>query len=132
MNPWLEDVRKFHEKFDVAAPKLPTHLSVDVADVRIRLHNEECTEVCDAIDDSDTAQVVAECCDQIFVALGTIICTGFDPEPMWRAICEANMKKVAPPGGGKILKPPGFESVQPHEILKDQLIVANGRTLGQS
>jgi predicted HAD superfamily Cof-like phosphohydrolase len=42
------------------------------------------------------------------VIAGTFAELGIDPDPAWRAVHEANLRKVAAPGGGKAIKPEGW------------------------
>jgi predicted HAD superfamily Cof-like phosphohydrolase len=58
---------------------------------------------------SDAARHLAqELVDLTYVIVGTFVELGIDPEPVWRAVHEANMRKQPSPGGGKAVKPPGW------------------------
>src|SRR5688572_25780361 len=53
--------------------------------------------------------VVQELVDLAYVITGTFLELGIDPEPAWQAVHAANMQKEAAPGGGKAVKPDGWQ-----------------------
>lgn len=58
----------------------------------------------------DLPEAVDGLADTIFVCLGAAARWGVDLEPIWDAVCRANMAKVGGPvrADGKRLKPPGW------------------------
>ena len=128
MNKWVENVRDFHRRFGCFLPQQPTNLSLENTDLQTTLQNNEHEELIEALDEGDLAQTVAECIDNIYVSIGTILTLGVDPEKMWDAIHRANMLKMKNPLGNILLKPPGFVPVDPHKILEQELKIANGLT----
>jgi predicted HAD superfamily Cof-like phosphohydrolase len=56
----------------------------------------------------EVAHLVQELIDLTYVIAGTFVELGIDPEPAWQAVHEANLRKVAAPGGGKAIKPAGW------------------------
>jgi hypothetical protein len=61
-----------------------------------------------ALDAPEVVHVVQELIDLTYVIAGTFAELGIDPDPAWRAVHEANLRKVAAPGGGKAIKPEGW------------------------
>jgi predicted HAD superfamily Cof-like phosphohydrolase len=61
-------------------------------------------------DSPEVAHLVQELIDLTYVIAGTFVELGIDPEPAWQAVHEANLRKVAAPGGGKAIKPEGWQA----------------------
>lgn len=103
------DVRAFRSKFGQAAARFP-HWPVDddAINVQIRLLDEECDELWEAIESRDLAAIAGECVDVVYVILGLMCLLGLPFVPFWRLIHRANMAKVPAPDGGKALKPDGW------------------------
>tara|TARA_R110000796_G_scaffold247856_1_gene373868 strand:+ start:648 stop:1139 length:492 start_codon:yes stop_codon:yes gene_type:complete len=105
------DVRQAHVKFGTPAPPNPVQDigRVDLA-ARKKLIREEFEEFMDAIDDGNMVGIIAEGVDVIYTILGTFVVLGVPFMPFWRLVSRANMAKVPAPGGGKWLKPDGWEA----------------------
>lgn len=77
---------------------------------------EEVEEFLEAEDVVDQADAMI---DLIYFALGTLVEMGVKPEPLFRIVHEANMKKLWPDGkphyneDGKTVKPPGWTDPYP-------------------
>jgi phosphoribosyl-ATP pyrophosphohydrolase len=61
------------------------------------------------LDAPEVAHVVQELIDLTYVIAGTFAELGIDPDPAWRAVHEANLRKVAASCGGKAVKPEGWQ-----------------------
>ena len=112
------EVRQAHVKFGTPAPAAPVQDmgSVDWT-ARTKLMREEFEELMDAIEDRNMVAIISEGCDLIYTVLGTFVVMGVPFRPFWKALCRANMAKVREPGGGKWLKPDGWQPANMHKIL---------------
>ena len=117
------DVRLFHEQFQVPHPSAPTKLTAETVARRCRWIRCEVDEVEHA---STLEQQAAELIDVVYFALGTLVEMGVQPEGVWRAIHAANMRKLWPDGkprrraDSKIEKPPGW--VGPDEEIHEEIL----------
>ena len=122
MNSLVGDVARFHEKIGYS-DAWGRGITPAILKRRLAYIDEEATEVREAmlqaislvesgpIDDNDPAvrHVVQELVDLAYVITGTFLELGIDPEPAWQAVHAANMQKEAAPGGGKAIKPEGWQ-----------------------
>lgn len=95
------------------------HLSLEAwADLRKSLLNEECKELCDAIDyfvaTGDPKPMAKESADVEYVVIGAAQRPGIDLEVAFKEVHSSNMSKFGPNGemyereDGKILKGPDY------------------------
>lgn len=113
-----KDVRDFHVKLGFPAPAAPDDLpDPSNMDLRARLIDEECNELCRAIEDRDLAAIAHEAVDVIYMVLGILVALGLPFLPFWRAVHKANMKKRWNPTGSKALKPKRWKKPNPRAIL---------------
>jgi predicted HAD superfamily Cof-like phosphohydrolase len=119
MASWVEDVWRFHE---AVGGHTGERFSRAVLRWRRRFIEEEAREAIEALaeaeDEATRGEVapetqrhlVSELIDLTYVVMGTFVALGIDPEPAWRAVHEANIRKQpASTAGGKAVKPPGWE-----------------------
>lgn len=110
-NPF-QDVINFHQRYDLEYRGRPRSLPRDMAELRMRLLEEEAVEYLVAEkraydittaapkgrDQADYTHQLEEALDGlvdlVYVALGTAHLHGFDFEEAWRRVHKANMKKV--------------------------------------
>jgi predicted HAD superfamily Cof-like phosphohydrolase len=116
------DVLAFHRKFGCSIGARPAEPDEATVKLRVSLISEEVTELVDAIDRGDIAEIADGGGDLIFVVIGTLISYGISLDPVWRAIAAANLAKE---GGGKredmkILKPVGWQAPDIEAIIGDQ------------
>ncbi len=144
---WFTDVVRFHHKMK---RPIGDGFGTKVLRRRRKLINEEFNEVCKAMRELEYAnwyyrgwppsqvaaqrEVVAELVDLLYVTVGTFVELGIDPQPVWKAIHDANMKKMPDPNGGdKAVKPKGWK--KPTFALRSfagviPLIVGSNRSRG--
>ncbi len=120
---WFTDVVRFHHKMK---RPIGEGFGTKVLRRRRKLINEEFNEVCKAMRELEYAnwhyrgwppsqvvaqrEVVAELVDLLYVTVGTFVELGIDPQPVWKAIHDANMEKMPDPSGGdKSVKPKGWK-----------------------
>lgn len=111
---YLEDVYRFHEKFQIPQPKQPCDVAPDVFDFRSKFMQEELDEFRDAYAAGDKAKQLDALVDLVYVALGTALMFGFDFDRAWFLVQQANMKKVAGIATGRhgtldVTKPEGWK-----------------------
>jgi len=118
----VEDVARFHDKIGYAET-WGRGFTASVLKRRLSYIEEEATEVREAMlnaialldnglvanEDAAVRNVVQELVDLAYVVTGTFLELGIDPEPAWQAVHAANMQKEAAPGGGKAVKPEGWQ-----------------------
>jgi predicted HAD superfamily Cof-like phosphohydrolase len=120
MTGWAEDVRRFHE---VVGAHLDEGFTRPVLRARRRFVEEEAREAIEALGEAEDEaargevsletrrHLVRELIDLTYVVMGTFAALGIDPEPAWRAVHEANMRKhPAGVSGAKAVKPSGWEA----------------------
>ena len=113
-----QDVREAHVKFGTVAPATPVQeLDGKMLDSRVKLIREEFEEFMDAIEDRNMMGIISEGVDVIYTIIGTFVAMGVPFMPFWRAVSAANLRKVREPGGGKWLKPDGWQPANLHKIL---------------
>jgi predicted HAD superfamily Cof-like phosphohydrolase len=133
----VEDVAAFHRKIGYGQDG--SGIAAAVLLRRLAYIDEEAREVHEAmleaaalaggselaLDTPVVAHAVQELIDLTYVIAGTFAELGIDPDPVWRAVHEANLRKVAAPGGGKAVKPPGWlppvVPVEPLELEEARL-----------
>jgi predicted HAD superfamily Cof-like phosphohydrolase len=122
MNPWVEMVKEFHEKFGQGIRHKPTILPMLESHFRSTLIKEECLETTHALKAGNIVETADGIVDTIYVLIGTAIQSGIDLEPLFREVHKTNMAKVGGPTriDGKILKPEGWEPPRIAELLDEQ------------
>ena len=103
-----DDVRAFHKKFGHPAPKFAVLPSDEVRAFRVKLIQEECHELCEALGRGSLSDIAAEAIDLLYVVIGTLVVCGLKVRPFWSLVQSANMMKIPNPDGGKPLKPAGW------------------------
>lgn len=118
-------VQEFHRKFGHVSPPALTVPDAKTLRFRAKLIREEADEVADELEwlaayvegnpgedpPADMiASVLGEACDELYVTHGLFVIFGVQPERYFAEVHRANMEKVPNPnGGGKPLKPDGWE-----------------------
>lgn len=93
----FQDVRDFHDKFNVPMAAKPTLLEGETYNFRLGFMQEELQEFVQAHYDGDLATAYDSLIDLVYVAYGTAQMMGATPamwQEMWDAVQEANMSKV--------------------------------------
>jgi len=109
----LRDVAEFHELIlnDYAEPT-PTLISLEYCIERASFLHEELDEFCIAAGEGNITELADALADIVYVALGTAYKMGLPFDGIWKAVQEANMRKVAGPTkrGNKVdaMKPAGW------------------------
>jgi predicted HAD superfamily Cof-like phosphohydrolase len=113
-------VKEFHERFSVPFSTKPTIISKDRATLRMKLIDEEATELRTAMQNDDLVEVADGIADLIYVAIGAAIEYGIPLSEVWDEVHATNMLKVggAERADGKILKPEGWKPPQIEQILQ--------------
>jgi predicted HAD superfamily Cof-like phosphohydrolase len=118
-SPWPDyygDVRRFniatsgteHARASVGFPDNP-----QVTETRLKLIEEEVTELREAIEAGDIVEVADALADILYVTFGAFAAFGIDPADVHREVHRSNMAKlvdgkVIRRGDGKVLKPEGW------------------------
>ena len=114
-----EQVREFHEKFGHPCPNKPTMCTPGLTKLRVKLIDEELTEVTEALTRNNMADVLKELCDLQYVVDGFFVSLGLDAvkEEAFMLVHQSNMSKLGPDGkptyreDGKVLKGPNYKPV---------------------
>ncbi len=107
-------VREFHRAFGLVLNERPTSAPLDLAQRRIRLHEEETAELAEAIEGGDLTEIAHELADVVYVAYGTAATYGIDLDAVLAAVHRANMTKLGDDGrpimdNGKVTKGPHYQ-----------------------
>lgn len=126
-----ELVSEFHAASGGREPRAPAVPPAEVLELRRALISEECAEVMEVFErlrsekagDEALADLSHEIADLLYVAYGTLLACGVDPDGVFRELHRANMLKVSGPRreDGKQMKPPGFEPADMRAEISRQL-----------
>lgn len=89
----------------------------DLLEFRIKLIEEECRELVEAIRSRNLASICGEGVDLIYVVVGLFVTLGIPFLPFWMEIQRANMSKKQNPKGGKPIKPEGWVGPELNKTL---------------
>lgn len=116
-------VREFMTAFGQeikTSPKLP---SKDVTKLRVRLIQEELTELIEAIQEKDIVEVADALTDILYVTYGAGLAFGIDLDKCFAEVQRSNMTKLGEDGkpiyreDGKIKKGPNYEEPDLKKVL---------------
>ncbi|PGN53903.1 HAD family hydrolase [Priestia megaterium] len=123
MNKQYEMVREFQTVMNQPVANTPTVMDKKRREDRFGYMDEELTEFFDAETVVDQADAMI---DLIYLALGTLVEIGVQPEELFAIVHGANMSKLWPDGKvhtnpetGKVMKPPTF--VRPEPLLEAEI-----------
>ena len=91
-------VTAFHRAFDIVIGTLPVVPDAATCALRMRLIQEECDELREALAQRDVEAVAKELADVLYVVYGTAVSCGIDMTPVFQEVHRSNMSKV---GGHK-------------------------------
>lgn len=116
----FQDVIDFHKKFGLPIGATPEWPREKIMNLRKELLDEELVEFFSAEMEGDLANWAAEIVDVIYILIGTAVSAGIDLGPIWAAIHDSNMQKMARPGGHKPIKPIGWQAPNIEALLQKQ------------
>ena len=123
MNKQYEMVREFQAIMNQPVADKPTAMGYERQAQRYNYLNEELIEFLEANTVVDQADAMI---DLIYLALGTLVEIGVQPEELFAIVHGANMSKLWPDGKvhtnpetGKVMKPPTF--VRPEPLLEAEI-----------
>jgi len=105
-----EDIRRFHEKFNISYDGPPRDLPKDVLEFRIKFLQEELKEYIEA---KTLVKKYDALLDLLYVVHGTLLLHGLPANEGWAAVQAANMSKVQSKGTTDRCQVPGFDIVKP-------------------
>lgn len=103
----------------------------DLIDLRLRLMDEELTEVFEAINQRDAVMTAHELADLIYVVMGTAVAFGIPIDEVFAAVSRANLSKIDASTGkpfevvdGKVRKGPDYydPSADIAEIMRTKMV----------
>ena len=136
---FFDDIKDFHEKFELVYDGKPRALPKDLDRFRIDFLKEEFSEYTFS---HENAQILQKCkeeiyfdhlelcldglVDMVYVILGTAYLHGFDFDEAWKRVHQANMKKVRAVGPGEskrnstydVIKPPDWQPPYLKDLVK--------------
>lgn len=120
------DVLEFHKKMGLPISRQPKRLAPERKAFRAKFMDEELVEYSEATDWADEVDGLV---DLIYVAMGTLIEMGADPNMVWREVHEKNMQKVRGEnasrpgsGGNDAVKPEGWTPPD-HDAIRRELLL---------
>lgn len=103
------------EKFMRACDQTANELNSEQFELYVKLINEECNELIDAITKNDRVETLDALIDIIVVTIGAVHSMGADAEGAWKEVMSTNFAKIDKETGkvrkredGKVLKPVGW------------------------
>jgi len=121
MEKELEQLKKFHTKFNSTWQEVPSLVGGSIRDLRISLMKEEMDEVFQAMKEGNIEHIAKEIADVLYAIYGTIGSYGFAkkmPE-VFDEVHRSNMTKTPAVGGDtKALKGEGFVKADINSILQ--------------
>lgn len=116
---YYDDVREFHRLWH-EPPLIPVFLDPKAWANRVRLINEEWSELTTAYALGDEAKFADSLVDLTWVVLGTAVVAGLPFDDLWAEVRKSNMAKKG--GGidkaGKLIKPPGWKPPDIDGVLR--------------
>lgn len=98
-------VAAFHEAMGIPVAEKPTMLTVERAELRCCLIEEETREFREATENGDWMEMVDALVDLLYVTYGAAVEMGVELAPFFDEVHDANLRKVPGEGGGKSVKP---------------------------
>ncbi len=128
MTTTYEDVKEFQVAMGLAVGDLSAPDITRDQEMRVRLIEEEVTELIDALASGDVVGVADALADIQYVVNGAAIVWGIDLDPVAAEVHRSNMTKR---GGklredGKLLKPDHYEPPNIERVLAEQVEKARG------
>lgn len=102
-------VEAFHARMAIPVASEPTMLTAERGELRCQLIEEEAREFREATEQGDWLEMVDALVDLLYVTYGTAVEMGVDLAPFFEEVHSANMRKRPAEGGGKSLKPDGWQ-----------------------
>ena len=132
MSPEQSMVKAFHEKYGHYVSASPSHLPNDkLITLRVRLMEEELSEVKEALFDGTLVQIAKELSDLLYVVYGTAVSFGIDLEPIFAEVHASNMTKGTEKNEfGKTMKGPAYREADIEPILCEQIMSKGGSIHG--
>ena len=90
----FEDVKAFHEKYDLPTPASPVVPEKDLLQFRSAFMAEELAEFNLAASCGDVAGMADALVDLVYVTMGTAVSMGLPWQELWDEVQRANMSKV--------------------------------------
>jgi hypothetical protein len=114
-------IRRLHQKLRIhggLAPGYPTtDVPAEVTECRIRLLEEECGELVDALRCNDLVGIADGVADVMTAAAGIAVPYGLPLDALLRLVFASNATKTNDPGQQKLAKGPGYEAPRIPELL---------------
>ena len=119
----FEDVKKFHEVFNLPVGTEPKFPNRKQRALRKRLMREEMKEYRDAEKNNDIVNLAKELADIIYIACGTAVVYGIDLDKVFAEVQRSNMSKLGLDDqpiyreDGKVLKGPNYSDADIKTVL---------------
>ena len=121
----INQVKDFHEKFNIPVSDYPDHISPERQKLRIDILQEEVNELAKAMSEDNMVEIADGVVDCIYILFGTAIEYGFNQklEAMFNEVHRSNMSKLGIDGkpiyreDGKVLKGPNYSRPDLGSIL---------------
>jgi predicted HAD superfamily Cof-like phosphohydrolase len=109
----INDIKEFHEKFELTYEGKPTALPIEVARFRMNFMHEELEEYAVAVINKDLEGQLDALVDLVYVALGTAYLQGLPFQAAWDEVHACNMRKVKAGPNGE-----GSKRGSKHDVVK--------------
>lgn len=125
MREAMEQVRKFHQSFDIPVGTGFGDWHSEVRELRRALLQEEFDEYISAERMDDVVELADALADVVVIICGTALSYGIPLAEVFDEVMRTNMAKLGPDGkpirraDGKVLKPEGWSPPNIHRILME-------------
>ena len=119
MNKEFNEVKKFQQAFGHPTSDVPKIMEEERGKKRYLWILEELNEFLQAVENKDIVEQADAMIDVIYLALGTLVEMGIEPDELFYIVQTANMNKLWSDGKphyndmGKVIKPEGWENPHP-------------------
>ncbi len=121
----INQVKDFHEKFNIPVGDYPDYISPERQKLRIDILQEEVNELEKAMSEMNMVEIADGVVDCIYILFGTAVEYGFHNylKAMFHEVHRSNMSKLGIDGkpiyreDGKVLKEPGYSPPDLGSIL---------------
>lgn len=122
MNREQQLVHQFHTKYGCTTQNHPALPDAQSLLLRIRLIQEECSELITEASNRDLVGFADALADILFVVYGTAVACGIDMAPVFEEVARSNLTKDGggKDFGGKIIKGPNYSPPDIKSMLDNQ------------
>lgn len=117
------DICAFHEKYELEATRVPAFPAQALLEFRQKFLAEELEEFNDACTNGDLVKAFDALIDLVYVALGTAYLMNLPFDEGWKAVHQANMRKVRVERASESKRGSAFDVVKPDGWIAPEMML---------